>query len=279
MARLEADLSFFTFASDYDPTHYNWTEKELAALGNCKTTAEVVKKLLEGNGLKVKEMYAIEHKGEKKADSQPMKCHNVTDETRVHYHIIVRFEPTHGATLKKIAKYIGVPPEVIEKPKPGRYSYDNMLSYLIHIKYTGKLQYDPKKVITLAGTDYMDYFNERNERWLKARAIVTKKGGKPLNRIFREVISKMEKGEIRYDELHGVKEYRKLLFEPKYAKQLERKGKCIQYVAIKDYGDLYVKIKKKEISSMDEIIANEEWKLAYKYRKDTIESDLRMYAK
>ena len=31
MARKEADLSIFTMASDYDPAHYNWPEKELAA--------------------------------------------------------------------------------------------------------------------------------------------------------------------------------------------------------------------------------------------------------
>lgn len=277
MARLEADLSFFTFASDYDPTHYNnWTEKELAALGNCKATAGVVKMRLEDNGLIVKEMYAIEHKSEKKANSQSEVQHNSTDETRVHYHIIVKFEPTHGATLKEIAKYISVPPEVIEKPKPGRYSYDNVLSYLTHIKYMDKLQYDPKKVVTLAGTDYMDYFNERKERWIKARAMVRK--NRPLNSILREAIAKMEKGEISFDELSGVKEYRKLLFEPKYAKQLERKAHCVKEVAEQDYNALCKKINNKEISSLDEVTASEEWKLAYKYRNISIESELRTHA-
>ena len=63
MARLNANLSFFMLTSDYDPAHYNWTEKELSTLGDCKATAEVIKKRLEDNGVKVKEMYAIEHKG------------------------------------------------------------------------------------------------------------------------------------------------------------------------------------------------------------------------
>ena len=37
--------------SDYDPAHYyNWTEKELSALGNgCKAIAEVMKKRLSKN--------------------------------------------------------------------------------------------------------------------------------------------------------------------------------------------------------------------------------------
>ena len=84
MARLNADLSFFMLVSDYNPEHYNWPEKELSALGDCKATAEVIKKRLEDNGVKVKEMYAIEHKGEKKADSKSKEYHNSTDTTKPH---------------------------------------------------------------------------------------------------------------------------------------------------------------------------------------------------
>ena len=110
MARKEADLSIFTMASDYDPAHYNWPEKELAALGNgCKATAEIIKKHLEDNGAKVKEMYVIEHNGEKKADSKSEEYHRGIDETKPHYHIVVKFE-SKQATLKEIAKYIGVRP-------------------------------------------------------------------------------------------------------------------------------------------------------------------------
>ncbi len=120
MARKEADLAIFTLASDYDPAHYkNWDEKELSALGNYEATAEVIKARLERNGLKVKEMYAIEHKSEKKGTPQSEECHSVTNETKLHYHyhILVKFEPTHGAALQEIAKYIGIAPEAIERPK------------------------------------------------------------------------------------------------------------------------------------------------------------------
>ena len=117
MARTEADLTIFMLVSDYDPAHYNnWTEKELSALGNgCKSIAEVIKKRLEDNGTKVEEMYIIEHQ-------------DGTDKTKPHYHILVKFADKQGATLKEIAKYIGVPTEVIEKPKPGGHSYHNMLA-------------------------------------------------------------------------------------------------------------------------------------------------------
>lgn len=81
MARTEADLTLFMLTSDYNPAHYDWTENELTALGDCKATAEVVKRRLEDNGTKVKEMYVIEHRGEKKANSKPKEYHNSTDTT------------------------------------------------------------------------------------------------------------------------------------------------------------------------------------------------------
>lgn len=43
MTRLEADLSFFMLASDYDPAHYNWTENEFATLGTVKQLPKSLK--------------------------------------------------------------------------------------------------------------------------------------------------------------------------------------------------------------------------------------------
>ena len=276
MARKEADLSIFTMASDYDPAHYNWPEKELAALGNgCKATAEIIKKHLEDNGAKVKEMYVIEHNGEKKADSKSEEYHRGIDETKPHYHIVVKFE-SKQATLKEIAKYIGVRPEFIEKPKSGGHSYDNMLSYLTHIKDEDKIPYAPEDVVTLAGTDYMLYYNKRKESWKKARAIKAKKGKKPLNRLFREAVSKIESGELFYGDLAGIPEYRKLLFEPKYMKLLQRKIDSVIEVARLDYCRLYSKIQNGEVTTLNEIAASDEWKLAYMYHQNLAESALKM---
>lgn len=267
MARLKANLSSFMLASDYDPAHYGWTENELAALGSCKATAEVIKKRLEDNGAKVKEMYAIEHKGEKEADSKSVEHHNGNDETKMHYHLLVRFEPSHGATLEEIAEYIGVPLEVIEKPRPGRYSYPNSLAYLTHIKDESKIQYAPEDVVTLAGTDYMDYFNENKDRWKKARAIVAKNGGKPLDRRFREAMSKLESGELSCEELAGMPEYRKLFLSGKYQRKLEAAGKRVEKLAYLDKERLKDKYQNGEIS-MEEARASVEYKLVFKYYKN-----------
>ena len=209
-------------------------------------------------------MYTIEHKGEKQAKGEH---HKGIDETKLHYHILVKFEPTHGATLQEIIKYIGVPWQIVEKLGQGKHSYDGMLVYLIHIKYINLIQYNPEEVITLIGTDYKDHFTQYKKSWLRARTILAEKGGKPLNRLLREAMTKMEAGKIAYSELRGIKEYRKLLFDPKYARQLEQKSQCIVNVAKQDYDALADKIKKEEITSLDEIAANKDWILARKYQR------------
>lgn len=258
MARTEANLFIFMLVNDYDPAHYyNWTEKELPALGNgCKAIAEVVKDRLEANGTNVEEMYVIEH-------------HNGTNETKPHYHILVKFADKQGATLNEIAKYIGVCPEIIEKSKPGRYSYHNMLAYLTHIKYEDKIQYAPEDVVTLAGTDYMAHYNKNKESWIKARAIVAKNGGKPLNRRFREAISKLESGELSCEELAGIPEYRKLFLSAKYQRKLEAAGKRVRKLADLDWNRLYNKLRNNEISK-EEAKTREEYRLAFKYRGDLL---------
>lgn len=271
----ETKLRTFTFASDYNPAHYKWTEKELSSLGDCSATAEVIKKRLEDNGAKVKEMYAIEHKGEKEADSKSEEFHGPTDETKLHYHILVKFEYKQGVTLKKIAKYIGVRPEHVRKLRRGGYSYPNVLAYMTHIKYEKKIQYAPEDVVTLAGTDYMECYNENKESWLKGRDFVTKNGGKSLDRLFREAMAKLDREEIAYNELRGIKEYRKLLKNPVYAKKLKDKGRCMADLAKQDCSALCDKIQNREITSLDEIMANEEWKLACMYQKRDIERTLR----
>ena len=258
MARNEADLTIFMLVSDYDPAHYyNWTEKELSALGNgCKAIAEVVKDRLEANGTKVEEMYVIEH-------------HNGTNETKPHYHILVKFVDKQGATLNEIAKYISVCPEIIEKSKPGRHSYNNMLAYLTHIKYENKIQYAPEDVVTLAGTDYLDYFNKNKERWIKARSIVAKKGGTPLDRLFRKAVHKLESGELSCEELAGIPEYRKLFLNAKYQRKLEAAAKRVEKLALLDFRRLYSKVQNKEISK-EEVTICEGYKLAVKYHGNFI---------
>lgn len=279
MAREEADLTTFTLASDYNRAHYNWPEEELAALGNCKATAEVIKARLEANGAKVEEMYVIEHKGEEKTDSESKKHHKGIDETKLHYHILVKFAEKRGATLKEIAEYIGVPPQIVEKLKPGRHSYPNMLSYLTHIKYENKIQYKPEEVVTLAGVDYMTHYNEHKESWIKARAIVAKTGGKTRERLFREAMRKLENGEYAYKELAYTKEYCSLLTDLKYQKSLYRKSYLVKELALLYFRDMEKRIRNGEMASWEKIEADEHFKLMWKYHGNNLEKAFNIYGR
>lgn len=265
MARKDSDLTTCMIVSDYNPAHYNWPKEELATLGNCKAIAEVIKALLENHGLKIKEMYIIEHTGEKKADSQTRDYHRAVDETKTHYHIIIKFEPSHGATLKDIARFIGVPLEVIGKPHSGRFSYDNMLSYLTHIKYGNKIQYAPEDVVTLAGTDYMDYYNERSERWKKARPIVAKKGGKTRKRRYQDAEAKLDSGELTYEELADTEEYCDLLTDLDYGRKLRTKSNLVKDACKTHFANIEKAIASKKITTWEEIEAREKFNLLLKY--------------
>lgn len=121
----------------------------------------------------------------------------------------------------------------------------------------------------------MERYNENKESWLKGRDFVTKNGGKSLDRLFREAMAKLDREEIAYNELRGIKEYRKLLKNPVYAKKLKDKGRCMADLAKQDCSALCDKIQNREITSLDEIIANKEWKLACMYQKRDIERMLR----
>ena len=92
--------------------------------------------------------------------------------------------------------------------------------------------------------------------------------GKSLDRLFREAIAKLDREEIAYNELRGIKEYRKLLKNPVYAKKLKDKGRCMADLAKQDCSALCDKIQNREITSLDEIMANEEWKLVCMYQKE-----------
>lgn len=169
----EAKLTYFILAQDYLPEHWNWTDDEKKALQDTQKVAEIIKNRLEKGGCLIEEMYAITHdKDEKKMWDEYKMAYYIKFSSN-HIHVLVKFAKGGGETLNKIAHLIGVESNYIEKPKPGRYGYDNNLAYLIHIKYERKYQYDPHTVVTLAGKGYIEYYRENHESWIKGRAIQT----------------------------------------------------------------------------------------------------------
>ncbi|MBD4638288.1 plasmid replication-like protein, partial [Xanthomonas citri pv. citri] len=91
-------------------------------------------------------------------------------------HAVIKFASrAKSAPLDRLAFGIGVEPQYVEKPGRGRYAFDNMLSYLTHVKYADKHQYAPSEVATVRGPDYLGIDAQRRETWLKGRAHVKKK--------------------------------------------------------------------------------------------------------
>lgn len=93
----------------------------------------------------------------------------------VHCHIIIHFAK-QVATLTQIAKTAGVEPQYVERAKSGKYSWDNMTSYLIHAKDEAKFQYSPSEVETACGVPYRAVWEDRHESWEKSRAYKRAKG-------------------------------------------------------------------------------------------------------
>lgn len=93
-----------------------------------------------------------------------------------HVHILGHFDPGKKMKVADIAAAIGFPANAVEKPKKGRYAFDNMLAYLVHAKDAGKWQYDPAEVITLRGEDYCTLYARRRFSWERGRAKKTETG-------------------------------------------------------------------------------------------------------
>ncbi len=185
----QLDTSFFPQWNN-DPL--GMTALNEAIQGNILNLLIYIGCLLYNAGLIPQEIYGIIHNKD---------IHSVWDEVTkqfidvlkaVHFHIVVKFEPNKGGTLTQIETALNMPKQFIEKPKRGRYAYDNMLAYLIHIKYPNKYQYNPNEVLSVGyyldnnmalfsnvkpdGTPtchpYTSIYEERKEDWLKGRAKV-----------------------------------------------------------------------------------------------------------
>ncbi len=155
---------------DFDIKHWDWDGQDTLAIQNQDEyeMGLIIKRKLEDKGIKVKALYAVKH-------SQDTKM--AWDET-VQQQVVV-YKTNHGhwvavletpVFLSEIASAVGLEEQYLEKPKAGRYSCDNMIAYLTHIKYVNKYQYSPADVKTIVGENYMNIYTERKEAWEKARA-------------------------------------------------------------------------------------------------------------
>lgn len=232
MARKEANLEIILIAQDFLPEHWNWTPQEKAYLGDVAEMGKIIKTRLEADGCVVIEMYAVKHdKDEQKLWNEQKMVYEIKF-TSNHGHFVIKLKKGTGKILSAIAALIGLEPNFIEKPKRGRYAYDNMLSYLIHIKYDKKYQYHVSDVYTIVGKPYAEYYAERREAWLRGRAV---KSIADARRLLEPLKYKLAKGEITIGEIIQNEEYRDvyILYADALEKVAERKKRVD--MILKDY--------------------------------------------
>lgn len=204
MARTEATLDSILFAQDFLHQHWDWNNNEKAQLGNVEEMGKIIKSRLEKGGCEIAEMYGVKHDKDEKKIWNEYKMVYELQFTSNHAHYVIKFKKGKGKILKELADLIGIETNYIEKPKRGRYAYDNMLSYLTHIKYDKKFQYPVSSVVTLAGRNYIEYYRERREAWIRGRAERSIADAKQLYNFLRDGIIK---GEITLNNLVENKEW------------------------------------------------------------------------
>lgn len=186
------DPSYWTWAAE-DPNGAALLQQDAGAI-----LAYVVQRL-ETIGCEVTEAYGIVHdKDEREVWSDAEKA-LVLEPKPKHLHAVIKFASrAKSAPLDRLAFGIGVEPQYIEKPGRGRYAFDNMLSYLTHVKYADKHQYAPSEVATVRGPDYLGIDAQRRETWLKGRAHVKKK---VVAENFEDMRERVLQGEITRDQI------------------------------------------------------------------------------
>lgn len=188
MARKEATLTTCMITQQLDLSLYKtWTDEEIKAIQNADARAigRVLCKRLYAAGMTAIEVHTIIHNKDVREVWDTATNNYVIEPKPAHFHAVVKFwrddkGHIYGGTLSAIAAAIGFEPQYIEKPKRGKYAYDNMLSYLIHIKYPDKAQYEPTEVATVGGSDqqtgkdlytpYMEYYKVNKKAWEAGKA-------------------------------------------------------------------------------------------------------------
>lgn len=183
MARKEAALTAIGLTQQFDGNYWGaLTDTEAAALETARKDGGSIKPLtnciitrLTAAGFCVAECHGIKHDADIHMVWSEAERREIPAYKTNHGHWVIKFAQGKGGTLDALAAAIGVEPQYVERPAKGRYAYDNMLSYLCHVKYPDKHQYNTDEVYTAIGTPYSHYVKERWVAWEKARGAVVKK--------------------------------------------------------------------------------------------------------
>lgn len=203
----EVALTMCGITQALDAKAWNWSDAEKQAIlaeNHTQIAKNIYNRLIQ-KGWNITAFYAIVHDSDSHEVWDEAKAQKVIDYKTHHIHCLVKFADNKQDTLlANIAAAVGISSNYVEKPKSGRYSFDNMLAYLVHAKHEDKYQYSPSLVITLKGEPYPMIYDDRHEDWLKSRATMKVKKFKAD---IDWLISKILIGEITKQQILLTDEY------------------------------------------------------------------------
>ena len=223
-----------------------WTDDELSLLDKgAMGIANVLMEKLYKAGFVVQEMHVIVHDRDTREVWDDNIKRYVIEQKTPHFHAAVKFlkgadGKVLSGTLVQIAAAVGVEAEYVEKAGKGRFAWDNMLSYLIHIKYQNKAQYEPNEVYSWGAEKngiptwrpYTEIYRERKKAWEEGRSVVTAKQAKVDVDILEEkvLLGELKKGQILLtDELYNIYARNKRRIDDAFETYADRKiAKTIQ---------------------------------------------------
>lgn len=220
MARKAADLRLFALTQYLNPDYYAWGDDAKAYMrglydsGRMSELSDYIMGTivnlirndmanLQRAGLEMTEAYGIMHDRDETDKWDEVKKEIVRAPKPHHVHMVFRFSKGYR-TLDDIARVVGIEPQYIEKAKSGPKSFENMVSYLIHIKYAEKYQYEPDDVKTYEGEDYVAHAALHWDDWLKGRAVMqTKKAEANVD----DLVEKALNGQVTKEQIILTDEY------------------------------------------------------------------------
>lgn len=251
MIKKVADLTTFSLAQLLDIKYWNVAEEykkeleEIISEQNTKRFTDYFIYCLEKNGWEIEEAYSIIHNKDiqEKFDTKIMEMVLIPKEPHIHASFKFKKGKNQGATLQKIAEILGLEPQFIEKPKAGRYSWDNQIAYLIHAKDEEKHQYKPEEVYTAKGKDYIEIYHESIEKWRRG---AVKKSNKKAKEDIDWLEDKVLKGEILRPQILLTDDYFRIYSQNKRrlddAFELYGQRKMYQAIRKLENGEFKIKV-------------------------------------
>lgn len=211
-SKKEDKLSMCMITQAYYPQHWSPDKWDADVIKDAKLREITFKiaKYLKDEGAEVDAVYGITHDRDTREIWDDKLKRNVIEQKHLHGHWVVKFKDKEsGLTISKIAEAVGLAPQFIDRAKPGRFAYDNMLSYLIHAKDSEKFAYSASDVVSVVKDgvqSYKEIYAESKDRWERGRAKKTAdkaRSSETVDSLYLKVIS----GEVTLEQVQLTEDY------------------------------------------------------------------------